>query len=197
MKKQLSLLFISILLAFVACGPSQENIVSQEKAKQDSIAIAAQNPLDFNTFLQTFIKSINDNNNQDSYINKNIGVYVYSNPGAFCMALKSEKMEIMDAVKEISINNIFNREPKGSFCEGYPGEKDGFYYFETSKDILPSYYDVDSDLTKTVVLPRNLNYEKFMKVNIIIGESFSADLYFTCIDSRWYLIGQNFCDCSA
>lgn len=197
MTKILNVLLISILLALAACGSSQNEIDSKEKAKQDSIANASIAPKDFNAFLQEFITSVNENKNQENYIHKDIGIYVYTNPGAFCSATKSNKIASLDAIKEISLNNIYNRNPKGDFCEGYPGEKDGFYYFETANDELPSFYDAASNGDKKVVLPANLNYQKFIKVNVIVGESFKVDLYFTCIDSTWYLIGQSFCDCSA
>ena len=196
MKKTLNVLLISILFAFAACGTSQEKL-AKEKAIQDSILKAARNPQDFKAFLLTFISSLNEKNNQNNFIHKDIGVYVYTNPGAFCVASKMNKMENMDKVKEISINNIFSRKPKGNYCEGYPGEKDGFYYFEITKDEIPSYFDVVSNGEMKVVLPANLNYQKFIKVNIIKSESFSVDLYFACIDASWYLIGQGFCDCSA
>lgn len=197
MGKILSLLLISIFVAFAASGSGKEKFALKEKAKQVSVAKTVQNPIDFKTFLQTFIKSIKEKKSQEGYIHKEIGVYVYSNPGAHCMTVKSEKMESLDIVKEISINNIFNRKPKGDSCEGYPGEKDGFYYIRTVKEGLPSYYDADSNTDKKITLPANLNYKKFIKVNVIIGKSFSVDLYFACIDLSWYLIGQNFCDCSA
>ena len=196
MTKTLSVLLISIVLVCVACGPTQEQI-AKEKATQDSIAQAALAPQDFKTFLQTFVSAVNENKNQESYIHKDLGVYVYNNPGAFCMASKSIKMEMMPVLKEVLISNIFDRLPKGSFCEGYPGEKDGFYYTETSKNEMPSYYDAATEGEKKVVLPSHLNYKKFVKVNIIKGEYYKLDLYFTCIDAAWYLIGQSFCDCSA
>ncbi len=197
MTKTLGALLIPILFAFAACGPSQKEMDSKEKAKQDSIATALPEFQDFNVFLQKFITSIKENKNQENFIHKDIGVYVYTNPGAFCLASKSNKMASLDEIKEISLTNIYNRKPKGDFCEGYPGEKDGFYYFETAKNELPSYYDAASNSDKKVVLPADLNYEKFVKVNVIVGESFKVDLYFTCIDFAWYLVGQSFCDCSA
>lgn len=197
MKKTLSVLLISILLIFVACSPGQKQLTPEEKAAQDAIAKVTQDSLDFLNYLQTFIKSIKENKNQDNYVQKTLGVYVYTNPGTLCIASKNNKMENMDAVKDIEIENIFNRKPKGEFCAGYPDEKDGFYYYEITKDELQTYYDVPSNGIKKLVLPVNLNYSKFIKVNIIKGESFKLDLYFTCIDSIWYLIGQSFCDCSA
>lgn len=197
MKKILSLLIISMLMVFVACGPGQKQLTPEEKATQDSIAKVTQDSLDFINNLQTFIKSVNENKNLDNYIHKSIGEYVYTNPGAVCVATKSNKTENMDGIKGISENNIFNRKPKGEFCAGYPGEKDGFYFFEITKEELPSYYDAATNTDKILVLPANLNYTKFIKVNIIKGENFKLDLYFTCIDSTWYLIVQSFCDCSA
>lgn len=197
MKKKLSLLVISILVVIAACGTGPKKSASDEKATQDSLAKAAQGPMAFEIFFKTFIESIKGNKSQDNYIHKDIGVYVYTNPGVFCAASKSTKMAEIDEVKDIATTNIFNRAPKGDFCEGYPGEKDGFYYSETTKDGIPSYYDAGTDSEKKVTLPANLNYKKFMKVNIIMDEYFKLDLYFTCIDSSWYLIGQKFCDCSA
>jgi len=128
MGKPLSLLFISILAAFATCGSNQEKSTLKENTKQVSNAKAAQNPIDFKTFLQTFIKSIKEKKSLADYIHKDIGMYVYTNPGAHCMVSISKKMEIFNGIKEISINNNFNRKPKGNYCEGYPGEKDGFYY---------------------------------------------------------------------
>ncbi|HNW69339.1 MAG TPA: hypothetical protein PKI01_02975 [Bacteroidales bacterium] len=197
MKKKLSLLVISILVVFAACGPGQKNSAAEEKAKQDSLANASREPQNFETFFKTFVVSLKGANSLDNYIHKDIGVYVYTNPGAFCSASKSMKVADMADVKNIPATNIFNRTPKGDFCEGYPGEKDGFYYSETSKEALPDYYDVAAETAKKIILPAKLNYKKFMKVNVIMGEYFKVDLYFTCIDSSWYLIGQRFCDCSA
>jgi hypothetical protein len=181
----------------VACGPGKEKLALIEKAKQDSITKAALNPVDFKVFLQSFIQSLKENKNQKQIINKGIGVYVYTNPGVFCSASKSETMADLDKIKGIPLDNIFDRTPKGSFCEGYPGEKDGFYYYEITKEELPSYYDVKLNADKKVVLPADVIYQKFVKVNVVMGEYFSVDLYFTCIDSNWYLIGQSYCDCSA
>jgi hypothetical protein len=196
-ERTLSLLLISIFVAFAASGSGKEKFALKEKTKQISVAKTVQNPIDFKTFLQTFIKSLKEKKSPEGYIHKEIGVYVYSNPGAHCVVAKGKRMEPLNRVKEISINNIFNRKPKGDSCEGYPGEKDGFYYIKTTQEGLPSYYDADSNADKKVILPATLNYKKFIKVNVIIGESFCVDLYFACIDSSWYLIGQNFCDCSA
>ncbi len=196
MKKTLNVLLISLLFAFVACGPNQEQL-NKEKAKQDSIAKAAMEPQDFKTFLTGFLNDAKEKKNQSTYIHKDIGVYVYTNPGAFCTASKSTSMADMDKIKEVAVANIFDKKPKGSFCEGYPGEKDGFYYAEITKDEIPSYFDMNSQGDKKVVLPANLNYKKFIRVNVISKEYFSVDLYFVCIDTTWYLIGQSFCDCSA
>jgi len=197
MKNKLSLLLISTLVVFAACGQARNNSAAEEKATQDSLAKAAQEPMAFETFFKTFIESIKGTKSQDNYIHKDIGVYVYTNPGAFCSASVSTKMADMDELKKIPTTNIFNRAPKGSFCEGYPGEKDGFYYSEISKEELPDYYDVAAETAKKIVLPANLSYKKFVKVNVIMDEYFKLDLYFTCIDSSWYLIAQSFCDCSA
>lgn len=40
MKKLFSLLLLAGMAAFVACGPSAEELAAKEKAKQDSIATA-------------------------------------------------------------------------------------------------------------------------------------------------------------
>jgi len=197
MKKTLSVLLISMLMVFVACGPGQKQLTPEEKATQDSIAKVTQDSIAFVNFLQTFIKSVKENKNLDSYVHKTLGVYVYTNPGTFCIATKNDNVENMDLIKDVEIKNIFNRQPKGEFCAGYPDEKDGFYYYEIAKGDLQSYYDVPTNGIKKLILPDNLNYTKFIKVNIIKGEYFKLDLYFTCIDSTWYLIGQSFCDCSA
>jgi hypothetical protein len=197
MKKTVSVLLIAMAIVFVACGPGKDKLALIEKAKQDSIAKAALNQVDFKVFLQSFIQSLKESKSQNNIVHKSIGVYIYKNPGVFCSAEKSDEMADMDKEKGIPTNNIFDRQPKGSFCEGYPGEKDGFYYYETTKEEMPSYYDAKLNADKKVVLPANLNYQKFVKVNAVMGGYFSADLYFTCIDSNWYLIGQSFCDCSA
>jgi hypothetical protein len=196
MTKTFSLLLIAVIIVLNACGPSQEQI-ALEKAKQDSIAKASEEPQDFKTFLQQFIESVKGNKNTDSYVQKDLGVYVYTNPGAHCIATKNNKVQAINGLNEIAVVDIFDRKPKGGFCEGYPGEKEGFYFTEITKDELPSYYDAATNADKKVELPANLNYKKFVKVNLIIKEAFSADLYFVCIDSTWYLIAQSFCDCSA
>ena len=196
MTKTFSLLLIAVIIVLNACGPNQEQI-ALEKAKQDSIAKASEEPQDFKTFLQQFIESVNGNKNTDSYIQKDLGVYVYTNRGVHCNAIKNNKVQGINGLNEIAVVDIFDRKPKGGFCEGYPGEKEGFYFTEITKDELPSYYDANTNADKKVELPANLNYKKFVRVNLIIKEAFSADLYFVCIDSTWYLIAQSFCDCSA
>ncbi len=184
MKKTFNLLLTSMLLAIVACGPNQEQKAA--KASQD-----------FKTFLPTFLEAVKAVKNQDVYLHKELGVYVYNNPGTVCVAANANKIANMDGMNEIPVTNIFDRKPKGNFCEGYPGEKDGFYFVETTKDDLPTYFDMERQTGTKVVLPKNLDYKKFIKVTVIKGESFYVELYFTFLDSTWYLIGQNFCDCSA
>jgi hypothetical protein len=196
MTKTFYVLLISLLLAFVACGPSQEEKAAKEKATQDSLAMVAQTPPDFKVFFQTFLQSIKEGKGQE-YINKDMGVYVYTNPGAFCSALKVSKIATMEGISEIPVANMFDRAPKGSFCEGYPGEKDGFFFSETTKEALPSYFDAETNADTKVVMPSNLKYKQFIKVNVIMDEYFKLDLYFVSIDSSWYLIAQSFCDCSA
>lgn len=190
-------LLISILVVFAACGQVRNNSPTEEKARQDSLANTTREPQVFETFFKTFVESLKGSKSQNKYIHKDIGVYVYTNPGAFCSATVSNEMADMEELKNIPTTNIFNRAPKGSFCEGYPGEKDGFYFSEISKNELPSYFDVASETAKDVVLPANLSYKKFVEVNVIMSEYFKLDLYFACIDSSWYLIAQSFCDCSA
>lgn len=198
MTKKINVLLIAGLFAFIACGPSQEDVAAKEKATQDSIAkTIAQTPPAFKDFLQTFIQSINDGKNQDNFIHKDLGVHVYTNPGAFCSASKTDKIATMEGITEIPVANIFDRVPKGDFCEGYPGEKNGYYFSETSKNDLPSYYDMSAETDKKIALPANLNYKKFVKVNVVMDEYFKLDLYFVSIDASWYLIAQSFCDCSA
>lgn len=193
MKKISQLLLIIALMAFTACDPAQQNSVSDQKNKQDSIEKLQKEALSFGAFFQTFIGSAN----YEAYINKDLGVYVSKNPGAVCVATKSQKAETINELKEIPIKNMFGRKPKGDFCQGYAGEQNGFYYTEITKDELPSYYDKSTNADKKLNLPGNIIYQKFERVNVIKSESFYVDLYFVLIDSKWYLIAQNFCDCSA
>jgi hypothetical protein len=193
MKKISQLLLIMALVTFTACNQSQQNAIADQKSKQDSIEKAQKETPTFGSFFQTFIESANF----DAYVHKELGVHISKNPGAVCAVKKSQKAEIMQDLKKIPIKNMFDRKPKGDFCQGYPGEANGFYYTEINKDDLPSYYDESTNADKKLTLPSNITYQKFEKVNVIIKESFHADLYFVLIDSKWYLIAQNFCDCSA
>ena len=193
MKKFSQLLLIIVLMAFIACNPAQKNSVADQKNKQDSIEKAQNETSSFPSFFQTFIET----GNYDLNVHKDLGVYILKNPGAVCTAIKSQKAETIKDLKEIPIKNIFGKKPKGDFCQGYPGEANGFYYTEITKDELPSYYDKSTNADKKLSLPANISCQKFEKVNVIKNETFYVDLYFVLIDSKWYLIAQNFCDCSA
>ncbi len=213
MKKTLVLFIVSI---FVTVNLYGEEISVKGKSLQHSLAMFAknlssskisdQNESDFNVFIKTFIKTMKEKKSLDNFIHKDIGVWTYINPGAFCSAGNSKTGKPDETFSESIasyenpmslLTDIFNRKPKGNSCEGFTGEKNGLYYIETTKSGLPAYWDMNAEKENKVVLPKNLKYTKFAEVNVIIDEAFSGNLYFVYIDSAWYLIGKYFCDCSA
>jgi hypothetical protein len=156
---------------------------------------------DFNAFLKEFAKDYSKKTKiPEKYIQNTTGKTFLFNPGAYCVAYTDETNAYNN--RNILVPNVFEGTPKGDFCEGYPNAKDGFYYEVSSYDMLPKFavFSDKSDedvITGTIVLPDNLTNNDFKMVQIVIDGYHFAYLYFINIDKGWYLICENYCDCSA
>ncbi len=153
----------------------------------------------FSNFLTSFISKVKQKKEVGSFIHPQVGVAIGKNPGAICSSIPGKTTDIK-IPENLPNSNLFNREPKGDYCEGFPNEKSGFYYIEITKDELPSfgsYTEAGGITTKKISIPSSLNSGKFYKVIIIDNASQHSIQYFTSIDFQWYIICQSFCDCSA
>jgi hypothetical protein len=157
------------------------------------------NVKDFSTFLKAFTKDyIHTKEIPSKYIHSESGCIFLFNPGAYCVAYSGE-LSIHESKKNLSIN-VFPGLPKGDFCDGFPGIKDGFYYEPSDYKSLPKYADLsgaDDVVGKTIELPEYLRNNSFMKVEIITEDYHFGYLYFINIETDWYLLCEDYCDCSA
>ena len=156
---------------------------------------------DFNAFLKEFAKDYSKKAKiPEKYIQNTTGKTFLFNPGAYCVAYTEETNAYNN--RNSLVPNVFEGTPKGDFCEGYPNAKDGFYYESSSYEMLPKFavFSDKSDedvITGTIELPENLTNNDFKMVQIVVDGYHFAYLYFINIDERWYLICENYCDCSA
>lgn len=153
----------------------------------------------FNTFVIAITKAVQAGESIKDYIYPGIQVYMAQNPGVACTGYRTDEPDII--IKPTLTNeNIFSRLPKGDFCEGYTGEKDGIYCVEISQEKLPSFvtYNEDGDQEKLeITIPENVTCEKIVKAILVSNENHESYLYFVRIDSKWYILCQDLCDCSA
>lgn len=122
------------------------------------------------------------------------------NPGAFCIIDTIKSFRVININEKTIQNNIFNTKPKGHFCDGYPNVKDGMYYWKIRIKDLPKSADM-SDLNnikaKEISIPQKYINNTIYKVQLIKDEYHLAYYYFININTRWYLLLEDYCDCSA
>ena len=157
--------------------------------------------VEFSFYLEKFIAAFNDENNDlKSFIHKDIKYSFLFNPGIYCSGGPHNNIERI-LPNPVPVKNSFNKKPKGDFCEGYPGIKDGFYYQKISANNLPSYLeDFDEEgnvITGKIDVPKKYRNNEIKKVIVITDEYHNTYFYFINIGSTWYLFCQDFCDCSA
>lgn len=156
---------------------------------------------DFISFLKAFNRDYaNSKANLEKYIHEEIGVYTGNNPGVMCIATQSHEF-IRHVEPEIFDNPVFSDLPKGDFCEGYPGVKDGFYYESINTSKLPVFdsYDENGEYTKVHInIPEHTIEPEMYKVTVIKDQYHLCYFYFISLEGgQWYLMCQDFCDCSA
>ena len=153
----------------------------------------------FTEVLIGFLTKYVQNNDINRYIHPQIKVYHGTNPGVACTVEQTTKPECK-LPPEIGIAAIFDKVPQGDFCEGYPNEKSGYYFYEINADALPlfSKWTEDGNLEKTnIVIPANVVIDKLIEVKVLKAKYHKAALYFAYIGGEWYFICQSYCDCSA
>jgi hypothetical protein len=153
---------------------------------------------DFSDFLKDFVKN-NHKEISNKYLRKDIGSQVLSNPGVFCILYQSKERTKAPSA-DLDFFDIYKGEPKGDFCEGYPNVKDGFYYWKTSVKKLPYYADLSNEpdvVSKQVRVPDIYQHNQLYKVLVIKEEYFHSYMFFINIGTSWYLVCEDYCDCSA
>lgn len=170
-------------------------------------------PKNFPEYLPMFLDTYNNNSAYIFlYLSDAIGFVTASNQGVYCYA------EMNDAATSpwctttdenapcFQINpdipyDVYSTTPAGSFCEGYPGVANGYYYAPITSSDLPSFTvglnDDGESMYGGIPIPNGLVDAPFMKVTVISGEWHSCYLYFVKIDEDWYFICQSFCDCGS
>ncbi len=153
---------------------------------------------DFRVFFQRFIEDSYKGLDLNIYLHPEIGIYGANNPGAICVLIRSMAIVNQSPPTE-AIPKVFERAPKGHYCEGFE-EEGGFYILPGTLEKLPSYpyFDNNGDFKNTPIkLPATKNAIVYKKVKVIIDKQFESDMYFANIDYKWYLIIEDLCDCSA
>jgi len=132
------------------------------------------------------------------YEHKDIPFILLYNMGAFCTKYSTES-DIGILSEKISDDDIYNKKPKGDFCEGYPGVKSGFYYWTIKPKDLPAYADMSDEELKVIKfeLPEKYTNNTLIKLQVIINEYHFSYMFFINIGETWYLMCENRCDCSA
>ncbi len=156
--------------------------------------------IEFSLYLEKFIAAFNDENNDlKSFEHEDIGYSFLFNPGAYCSGGSHNIIE-RSLLQPIPVKNSFDKIPKGDFCEGYPGIKDGFYYQKITANNLPSYLeDFDEEggvIIGKIDVPKKYKNNEIKKVIVITDEYHNTYFYFINIGSTWYLFCQDYCDCS-
>ncbi len=184
----LFIFFSSVSLNY-ANNPSKTNSESINKKNQIK---------DFAVFLKEFAENYtNSEKRAKEYLHQDISLIQLYNPGAFCVSISND----MSISREIKLKpDVYKNFPIGDFCEGYPGIRDGFYFESINYENLPTYVSLnegDDILVKEIEIPEEYKTNLFQKVQIIFEEYHVAYFYFIHIDEDWYLICQDYCDCSA
>lgn len=145
--------------------------------------------------LQSFFKEyFSNNNNLNRFVHSSIGFYILNNPGSMCYGSKSNSISIKNF--GIQPKNVFNGIPEGDHCGGYENSSDGFYYETINRDDLPI-FTTDGENISKVPIPYNYEGNNIVKVCIVKNTSWLADFYFIKINGEYFIICQDFCDCSA
>lgn len=152
----------------------------------------------FKAFFQRFIEDSYKGRDLNIYLHPEIGIYGANNPGALCVLVRSMAI-VNQSTRTEEVPPIFERAPKGNYCEGFDEEEGGFYILPETIQSLPSYpyFDNNGNLKDTPIkLPETQNKIIYKKVKVIINKQFESDMYFANIDYKWYLIIEDLCDCS-
>jgi hypothetical protein len=217
-----SILLLFVGFALFSCDCNSKKSVNEKRSEavntnsHDSTATSAQKeasgiipeglktvgnekPEQFQIFLARFISEFRSAGNVNQYIHKQIGVHTGQNPGAICMATHSYEPEVFIHA-HVPLSKIVNRMPVGDFCEGYEGEKDGIYFVEITIHEMPkfAYFSEDGEIQIHDLSPvQGIVYDKIVKVIGVWEIAHQFEIYFALIDSKWFFICQNLCDCSA
>lgn len=141
-----------------------------------------------------FSEYTSTNNNLNRFVHSTAGLYILNNPGSMCYGSKSSSISI----KQFGIQpkNVFNGIPEGDHCGGYENSSDGFYYETINRDDLPI-FTTDGENISKLPIPYNYEGNNIVKVCIVKNNSWLADFYFIKINGEYFIICQDFCDCSA
>ena len=117
-----------------------------------------------------------------------------SNPASMCFGNKSKNISFIDS--PFSVVNYYNLSPEGGKCEGYPNSDDGVYFNRAGITDLPDYTTDNYELRRFSLPQKFTSSSDVFKVILIKDEFFVATFYFANINGYWYIICQDFCDCS-
>lgn len=161
---------------------------------------ALTSPDYFPTFMEAFINQVvNLEIGTAQFAHNEVNYQTAFNPGLHCSLMELPE-GLSDQYKLVK-TNFFNELPEGDFCEGYPGATSGFYW--DGKDItytdLPQFSKLKGDdfTLEPVWIAEPLQENTFRKVIVILDEYQMSELYFIEIDNDWFLVLENWCDCSA
>ena len=154
---------------------------------------------DFDTFIKNNAENILKQNFAN-FIHKAIGINIFHNPGVFTVidTIKSARIPLYDI--KINPKNVFGMKPKGDFCDAYPNIKNGIYYWQIKEKDLPASSDMTNPnevKSKRLTLPKQYKNNKIQKVQLIENEYHKAYFYFININTSWYLLCEDYVDCSA
>lgn len=163
----------------------------------------------FVAFFSRFLCDSYRGNNLESYLHPEIGLYYATNPGARCEIKNNYRSVVNESLQTKNIPAIFHRPPGGNYCMGYANEASGFYIEDMDVNEMDephtwfkgfTYNSGKSgaaDSEKHIELAKSISPMQPRKVTVVIEEEFDRELYFVNINYQWYVILENFCDCSA
>jgi|APIni6443716594_1056825.scaffolds.fasta_scaffold16477_2 hypothetical protein len=157
--------------------------------------ISGNQDSNIDVFLNVFAKEYKaENIGLNVCLNSEVSMIIITNPGSMGMGNESSQ------VKFIKLNfidyNISNQTPDGSMCEGFPDSKDGIYYSRINQNDLPVYSPDGVNLIKYSLPQKYASSSEIIKALVIDQKEYKATFYFAKINGVWYLICQDFCDCS-
>ena len=162
----------------------------------------------FVAFFSRFLCDSYRGNNLKPYIHPKIGFYWATNPGAFCQ-IENIKSVVNESLQTEKIPAIFHRPPEGKSCIGYRNEASGFYIEDMKVRELDEphtwfkgyKHGVEQKEAKNaegqIELVKSISPMQPKKVTVVIEEQFNRALYFVNINYQWYVLIEDFCDCSA